>query len=27
MSLDQLFDQFLLERTDVHNVTSKTRDW
>ena len=27
MSLGQLFDQFLRERTYVHNVTSKTRDW
>jgi hypothetical protein len=25
--LDQLFDQFLRERTYVYNVTPKTRDW
>ena len=25
--LDQLFQQFLRERTCVHNVTTKTRDW
>jgi integrase/recombinase XerD len=27
VSLDQRFDQFLRERTYVHNVTPKTRDW
>ena len=26
MPVDQLFDQFLRERTYVHNVTPKTRD-
>jgi hypothetical protein len=25
--LDQLFQQFLRERTYVYNVTPKTRDW
>jgi integrase/recombinase XerD len=25
--LDQLFDQFLRERTYIYNVTAKTRDW
>jgi hypothetical protein len=27
MSLDELFQQFLSERTYVYNVTPKTRDW
>lgn len=26
-ALDRLFEQFLRERTYVHNVTPKTRDW
>ena len=27
LRLDQLFEQFLRQRTYVHNVTPKTRDW
>jgi hypothetical protein len=26
-NLDQLFEQFIRERTYVHNVTPKARDW
>jgi hypothetical protein len=26
-ALNQLFEQFLRERTYIHNVTSKTCDW